>query len=160
MIQGKTGRVIYSNFTSPTSMTPSWLPFIDIWGNRWYIMSRLSGPARGEWHENYTATRVARIAEVIAAALAYDGLDPMAREILAGIIKSDADMVQYGVLEVSYPHDNPGTDRIRLTIGEPKDVDGYSGWGAVWLLQIHLWRPHPPGSPYIIKSVTLSGLAG
>lgn len=129
-------------------------------GNGPYIMSRLSGPARGEWHENYTATREARIAEAIAAALAYDGLDPMAREILAGVITSDADMVQYGVLEARFPHDDPGTDRIRLTIGEIVDQDGYSGWGAVWLVEIRLWRPHFHGSPYVIENVTLSGLAG
>lgn len=127
-------------------------------GNGWHIMNRLSGPARGEWHENYTATREARIAEAIAAALTHEGLDPEARRILAGVIKSDADI--YGVLEASYPHDDPGTDRIRLTIGERLDEDGYSGWGAVWLVEIRLWRPHPAGSPYVIESVTLSGLAG
>lgn len=121
-------------------------------------MSRLSGPAWGEWHENYTATREARIAEAIAAALTYDGLDPMAREILAGVIKSDGDI--YGVLEARYPHDDPGTDRIRLTIGRHIDRDDYRGWGAVWLVEIRLWQPHPPGSPYVIESVTLSGLAG
>lgn len=126
----------------------------------WFWMSRLSGPTRGEWHENYTATREARIAEVIAAALAYDGLDPEARRILAGVIKSDAHMAQYSVLEASYPQDDPGTDRIRLTIGERLDQDGDSGWRALWLVEIRLRRPHPAGSPYIIDSVTLSGLAG
>ena len=123
-------------------------------------MSRLSGPARGEWHENYTATREARIAEVIAAALAYDGLDPEARRILAGVIKSDAHMAQYSVLEASFPHDDPGTDRIRLTIGELLDEDGDSGWRALWLVEIRPRRPHPPGSPWVIESVTLSLLAG
>lgn len=127
-------------------------------GNGWYIMNRLSGPAHGEWHENYTATREARIAEVIAAALAYDGLDPEARRILAGVIKSDGDI--YGVLEAGYPHDDPGTDRIRLTIGERLDEDGDSGWRALWLVEIRLRRPHPAGSPYVIDSVTLSGFAG
>ena len=123
-------------------------------------MSRLSGPAFGEWHENYTATREARIAEAIAAALAYEGLDPEACRILAGVIKPDADMVQYGVVEARFPHEDPGTDRIRLTIGERLNQDGYSGWGAVWLVEIRLWRPHRAGSPYVIESVTLSGLAG
>ena len=124
------------------------------------VMSRLSGPARGEWHENYTARREARIAEVIAAALTHDGLDPMARRLLAGVIKSDADMFQYSVLEARFPHDDPGTDRIRLTIGELLDEDGDSGWGGLWLVEIHLRRQHPAGSPYVIESVTLSGLAG
>lgn len=129
-------------------------------GNGWYMMSRLSGPARDEWHENYTATREARIAEVIAAALTYDGLDPMARRILAGVIGSDGDRVQYGVLEARFPHDDPGTDRIRLTIGRHIDRDDYRGWGAVWLVEIQLWRPHFHGSPYVIENVILSGRAG
>ena len=108
------------------------------------VMGRLPpGPAAGEWHENYTATRAAGIAEAIAAALTHDGLDPMARRILAGVITSEDAMVQYSVLEARYPHEDPGTDRIRLTIGERLNQDGYSGWGAVWLVEIRLWRPHP-----------------
>ena len=128
-------------------------------GNGWYSMDLLSGSGFGELYENYTATREARIAEAIAAALAYDGLDPKARRILAGVIKPDGAMGQCSVLDASFPHDI-GTDRIRLTIGESKDEDGDWGWHTVWLVEIRLWRSHRITAPYAIESVTLSLLAG
>ena len=117
--------------------------------------------AGGVWYQAYSSyPPEARIAEAIAAALAYEGLDPEAREVLAGVIKSDADMVQYGVLEAHFPDDDPDTYRIGLTIGESIDEDGDWGWSAVWLVEIRLWHPHFHGSPYVIESVTLSLLAG
>ena len=53
------------------------------------MLKRSAPVLGGAWHANYTAPREAGMAEVIAA-LTYEGLDPMARGILARVIVSEA----------------------------------------------------------------------
>ena len=113
----------------------------------------------GIWHQRYTATREAGIAEVIAAALEHEDLDPEAREVLARVIMGSGHRnVHYSVQHVSYPH-GFDTDSIKLYItAERVDEEG-NHWDSQWLVKISLSRRNDIFN-YVIQSVTLIGLAG
>jgi hypothetical protein len=114
--------------------------------------------AESVWYENYTSNQEASIAEVVAATLVSDGLDPKAREMLAGLITSEAGTTQFSVLNVSFP-DQTGMDTIVLIIGEDDLTDNDDGWGTVWALEVNL-EPRDQMGPYVIQSTTLNIAAG
>lgn len=120
----------------------------------------LATPAAADsvWYENYTTDYEAAIAEVVAAALTTETLEPMSRDILAGLLVSDPGTTHYSVLEIQFP-DETGEDKITLIIGEDDLTDDDDGWGAVWSLDINL-EPRDQLSPYVITSSTLNLAAG
>ena len=116
----------------------------------------------GIWWQRYTATREAGIAEVIAAALEYKNLHPVARDVLAGVIVSEkwasGAKVPYTVDRIGYTY---GLDKasIKLYISsEGVDKDGGS-LDSLWLVEIKLSRMNSH-SEYVIQSVTPTLLAG
>ena len=106
----------------------------------------------GVWYQRYTATREASIAEVIATALEYKNLDPVAREILAGVISGGSQSgheIYYSVDKVRYTY-RFHTARIELYIkskGKSRDRKDH--------VEIVLSRRNNIFD-YIVQSVTLT----
>ena len=117
------------------------------------------------WHQRYTGTREAAIAEIIAAALDYRKLDPEIREVLAGVIVSGESAngvtIHYNVDEMRYTHHSDDTASIKLYISSEGCGYDEAGFdiGALELVEIKLSR-RGEGDDYVIQSVTLTLLAG
>ena len=117
----------------------------------------------GIWYRRYTATKEAGIAEVIAAALEYENLDPEAREFLAGVIVSEYSArlgkIHYSVNEISYKYGSDDTASIKLYISsEGVGKEGMS-LDSSCVVEIRLSRMNEI-SEYVIQSVTLASCAG
>lgn len=117
----------------------------------------------GIWYQRYTATREASIAEVIAAALDYNRLDPEIREVLAGVIVSGKSAsgheILYTVDEIRYTYGLNNKASIKLYIrSEGKDERG-DDLGGICLVEISLSR-RSDIFDYVIQNVTLTGIAG
>lgn len=114
--------------------------------------------AQNIWSETYTTEWGSTIAEVIAAALTADDIQPEAYDILTRIVVAEEYGPHFAVLSATFP-DETDSDQIVLIVGEDDPLDDDSGWGTVWRVEIKL-QPRDQLAPYVIQTVRVEVAAG